>query len=252
MLKPYIFAHRGAKGYCIENTIPCFKKAVKMGAGIETDIQFTRDKELVCFHDFYIKLNSKWYDLKNFILKELREIDFDDKRIIPTVSELFETFKANNNTLRYSCDIRSKKAGFRLIDCAKEYKILERIEITDHRLYYLAGLRKYNKILKLVYTLSEDIVSINKNSVNFDKLKDLKVYAINLKSWRANIHNFKEIIDNGFKCYVWGVNKKAMMKKVLNLRSNNEIVDVIYTDYPDILINLLNDKQKRKIVELEK
>jgi len=241
MLKPYIFAHRGARGYCIENTIPCFKKAVKMGAGIETDIQLTKDKELVCFHDFYIILESKLYDLKNFTLKELRGINFHDKRRIPTVTDLFKTFKAINNTLRYSCDIRGKKAGFRLIDIAKRYSILARIEITDHRLYYLASLRKYNKDLKLVYTLPEDIARINKNSVDFEKLKDLKVNAINLKSWRANTNNFKEIIDYGFKCYVWGVNKKAMMKKVLNLRYNNETVDAIYTDYPDILINLLND-----------
>ncbi len=46
-MKPYIFAHRGASGYEIENTIPSFKKAISMGAGIETDIRATKDKKLI-------------------------------------------------------------------------------------------------------------------------------------------------------------------------------------------------------------
>ena len=45
MEEHYIFGHRGAMGYCIENTIPCFRKAVQMGAGIETDLRMTRDKK---------------------------------------------------------------------------------------------------------------------------------------------------------------------------------------------------------------
>ena len=38
MKKPYIFAHRGAMGYCIENTMESFRKAVDMKVGIETDV----------------------------------------------------------------------------------------------------------------------------------------------------------------------------------------------------------------------
>ncbi len=37
-MKSYVFGYRGASGYEIENTIPSFRKAVKMGAGIESDI----------------------------------------------------------------------------------------------------------------------------------------------------------------------------------------------------------------------
>ena len=45
-MKPYVFGHRGASGYEIENTLPSFKKAVRMGAGIETDVQETKEKKL--------------------------------------------------------------------------------------------------------------------------------------------------------------------------------------------------------------
>ncbi|MFX0030133.1 MAG: glycerophosphodiester phosphodiesterase, partial [Candidatus Hermodarchaeota archaeon] len=42
-MKPYIFGHRGASGYEIENTVSAYKKAVSMGAGIEADVQLTKD-----------------------------------------------------------------------------------------------------------------------------------------------------------------------------------------------------------------
>jgi len=241
MFKPYIFAHRGAMGYCIENTIPCFKKAVEMGAGIETDFQLTNDKELVCFHDNFIKVDSMSYDLKKFTLEELKNIKFQDARKIPTAKELFSTFKKNNDYLRYSCDIRGKKAGFRLIDIAKDYKIFEKIEITERKLFNLSSLRKYDKNVKLVYTLQEHIAKINNNTVNFERLHDLKIETINIICWRANFKNFKEIIGNGFKCYVWGVNRKSRMERILRMRYYDEKVDSIYTDYPDTLINLRNE-----------
>ena len=66
-MKPYVFGHRGASGYEIENTLPSFKKAVRMGAGIETDVQETKDKELICFHDYYIKSKLKKFNIKRII-----------------------------------------------------------------------------------------------------------------------------------------------------------------------------------------
>lgn len=236
-MKPFVFAHRGASGYEIENTIPSFKKAVRMGAGIETDVQETKDKKLICFHDYFIEANSEKYDLKRITLKKLRSLKFIDNRKIPSVQEVFELFH-KNHSLRYSFDIRDKFAGFKLIDIAKRFNILDRIEITERRLKCISSLRSYNKKVKIVHTLPEIIKQVNKNTVNFDMLKNLEVYAINLIFLRSSFDNFKEIIDNGFKCYIWSVNAKSRMKKVLKLKFKNEGVDAIYTDYPDIFINL--------------
>lgn len=47
-----IYAHRGASGYEVENTMSAFEKALKLGAdGIEIDLQITKDSILVVFHD---------------------------------------------------------------------------------------------------------------------------------------------------------------------------------------------------------
>ena len=46
------FAHRGFSGQFPENTMLAFEKAVEAGAdGIELDVQFSKDGELVIMHD---------------------------------------------------------------------------------------------------------------------------------------------------------------------------------------------------------
>ncbi|MFX0057757.1 MAG: glycerophosphodiester phosphodiesterase [Candidatus Hodarchaeota archaeon] len=244
MKKPYIFGHRGAMGYCIENTLPCFKRAVDVGAGIEADLQLTKDNQLICFHDHYIESNSKRFNLKKLTLNELNSIKFSDNRKIPTAKDLFKYFQHLNRSLRFSFDIRDKFVGFNLIDLANKFNLLDKIEITERRLNCILDLREYNKEVKIIHTLPEIILNVNKKSVNFDFLKEIKINTINIVFWRSTLNNFKEIIDNGFKCYVWGVNSKSRMKNVLNLRYRDEHVNAIYTDYPDILINL-RDKIKR-------
>ena len=47
-----VFAHRGVSGSYPENTMLAFEKAVELGcAGIELDVQLTKDGEIVIIHD---------------------------------------------------------------------------------------------------------------------------------------------------------------------------------------------------------
>ena len=50
--RPIVFGHRGASGEAPENTLPAFERALEQGAAIlETDVQLTRDGEVVIAHD---------------------------------------------------------------------------------------------------------------------------------------------------------------------------------------------------------
>lgn len=53
-LRGWHYAHRGLhdnKGDAPENSIPAFRRAVEAGYGIELDVQLTRDRVAVVFHD---------------------------------------------------------------------------------------------------------------------------------------------------------------------------------------------------------
>lgn len=72
-----VFAHRGASGYTIENTLHAFNLAKKLGAdGIEIDVQMTKDEELIVFHDLNLSrlagINKKITDCTLQEIKTLR------------------------------------------------------------------------------------------------------------------------------------------------------------------------------------
>ncbi|TFG28945.1 MAG: glycerophosphodiester phosphodiesterase [Promethearchaeota archaeon] len=235
MNKPYIFAHRGASAYCIENTMHSFQMAIEMKVGIESDIQITKDKILVCFHDPAFKIENKWYIIRKLTFDELKLLNFEDDRQIPKLRKVFDTFNYCPKNLRYSFDIINKQAGLELINSIKKYSTFKQVEITDTRIYVLKRLRKYNRKVKLVYTVPHNIFQINNKTIYFDKLEETNINAINLKIDYINMEIFRNIVKNGFKCYVWGVNSQAEMIKALKLRADREFIRAIYTDYPDLL-----------------
>ena len=233
---PYIFGHRGFMSKYPENTMEGFKQAVNLGVGIESDVQLTNDNNLVCFHDKSFKIGGKWYDVSKLTLEEIRTLKFRDKRLIPEVSEVFETLNGENSNPRYSFDIRSEAEGIKLIDLALKKNLLERVEITDKRIPILTKLRKFHENAKLVHTVPEKIKHFDNKRVDFNYLKELKINSLNIVSWRANPQNLKVILDNGFNCYVWGVNSKNRMKRLFSFIYHNKGISAIYTDYPDVAL----------------
>jgi glycerophosphoryl diester phosphodiesterase len=240
---PYIFAHRGGMGLCIENTIPCFLNALIYKVGIETDVQLTKDGVLICFHDYVFKLNSKRYDVANLTYDEMQQLKFPDDRKIPTTHELFKIV-LNESNIRMSFDIRGKKAGKVLIDTAKQYGLLDKIEISDRSMITLSQLRKFDDKVKLIYTLPEDISKVNEGNLNFEKLHGVNVKAINLKSFRANMKNLNEILKHGLECYVWDLNTKSRLKKIMQMRIRDKTISAIYTDYPDFATSIRTELEE--------
>ncbi len=58
LFNDYLYAHRGLHdntGDAPENSMAAFRKAVEAGFGMELDIQLTKDKQVVVFHDFTLK-----------------------------------------------------------------------------------------------------------------------------------------------------------------------------------------------------
>lgn len=92
------YAHRGLHDNASdapENSLAAFKKAVKAGYGIEMDVQLTRDKIPVVFHDFTLEricgkegkvCDYTWQELKEFRLCESEET-------IPRFEEVLKAVK---------------------------------------------------------------------------------------------------------------------------------------------------------------
>ena len=100
-VKPIIIAHRGASAYAPENTISAFHKAVNSNAdGIELDIKFSADKEIVVIHDQTVDRTTNGKGkVKELSSDELRKLDagsffskdFENEKI-PFLKEVLEKF----------------------------------------------------------------------------------------------------------------------------------------------------------------
>lgn len=90
-----LYAHRGLfdnEGDAPENSLPAFAKAVESGFGIEMDIQLTKDKIPVVFHDFTLKRACRTSGkVMDYTYEELKKLElFCSQEHIPTFEEALE------------------------------------------------------------------------------------------------------------------------------------------------------------------
>lgn len=90
------YAHRGLWNERIaENSMPAFIGAIRKGYGIELDVQLSRDKQIMVFHDSDLKrmcgVNRRVSDLTCAELKMLRLAGTD--QTIPTLAEVLALVK---------------------------------------------------------------------------------------------------------------------------------------------------------------
>ncbi len=100
-----IFAHRGLSSIYPENTLLAFSKAMEYKIdGIETDVQMTKDGELVIFHDEMLArtTNGKGF-LRDYTLEELKKLNANNKMDyeveIPTLDEFLALVEGSGLTI---------------------------------------------------------------------------------------------------------------------------------------------------------
>lgn len=120
--KPFVIAHRGFSGLFPENTIRSVSEAISIGSDIiEFDVQLTKDKEIVVFHDATVErilTSEHGKAIADFTLDELKKKDFgswfhsrfsDCK--VATLLELLELKRTSkNNSFDYIIEIKGRNS----------------------------------------------------------------------------------------------------------------------------------------------
>lgn len=93
--KGVYYAHRGLhdnESEAPENSLPAFKKAVKAGYGIELDVQLTKDRVPVVFHDFTLeRACGKPGKVYEYTYEELQQFSlFQSNERIPKFEEILK------------------------------------------------------------------------------------------------------------------------------------------------------------------
>ncbi|HEU0026541.1 MAG TPA: glycerophosphodiester phosphodiesterase [Ktedonobacterales bacterium] len=119
--RPLFFAHRGGSALAPENTLPAYERGLALGAdALELDIHYTRDGEIVVFHDDMLERTTNGSGpISALTLDEIKRLDAGYRFTpdggatypwrgqgvtIPTLVEVFERFP----DVRINIDIKQE------------------------------------------------------------------------------------------------------------------------------------------------
>jgi len=133
---PLVIAHRGARKYVPENTIPAMEQSALLKAdGVEFDVQMTRDGALVVCHNYLVDKTSNGHGrIADMTFQELRELDFGDGVKIPTVDEVLLAARnmrvINMETKRPPVAVRREMVG-KCVDAIRKFHLEKKIIVSS-------------------------------------------------------------------------------------------------------------------------
>ncbi len=250
---PQITAHRGFSYAAPENTLYAFEKAIEADADyIELDVQQTSDGQLVVFHDSKLaRTTNGTGELKDYTYDELQKLssgewfhrgdtDYSDAKI-PLLSEVLEL--AENDIL---LNIEIKKTGNpedtarKTVDLLREYDMIDSCYITSFSYSALKAAKQSEPKIKtaLIANLSAGAV--------YTQLKYIDALSLNYMFVTQSV--ISSAHRSGKRVFVWTVNNRADMERMLVMGADNIITDrpdiagkAVYSyDMSDVVLSLLD------------
>jgi glycerophosphoryl diester phosphodiesterase len=246
-----IIAHRGASAYYPENTIPAFEGAIAMDADmVELDVQLTSDKEVVVFHDEKI---SRCTDGKgriaDYTLASLKKLDagswFDKKfrnTRIPTLAEVLDVCK---NRIAVNIEIKTEAVSRMFFGGVEEkcLKIVGHSGMREHVVFSSFDPRAIMHLKQIDDTAAVAVLFEKKHygsKLPSDVMDSLGADAFNCSSSELNKKWLANIKSKNIPVNIYTVDNEKRMKKFLDMGVNG-----IFTNKPDVLRRVLDDRKQR-------
>ena len=205
------YIHRGlAKKGFKENTLSAFKYSFKKRYGIETDLQVTKDNQLICFHDFNLRrrfnLNKNVKDINYSSLKKI-----SNKRKAP-VPKLEDLLRISRNKYPLLLEIKPLLTKHSLLNLIKLMKKTKKYGIFSFKEKNLINLYKLNKKLNL------GLLFLSTSNLRTIKSKSKKLYVKFLGLEKSFLSN-KKLAKIRKPIFYYTVKKKDLFKKYKNSKN---------------------------------
>lgn len=231
------FGHRGYSGNYPENTMLAFQKAIEVGAaGIELDVQFSKDGQLVVIHDETLDRTTTgkgW--VKDHTLAELKSLDASYKftgqfgfNPIPTLDEVLE-FMSDKDALT---NIELKTGVFEyegiekaVLECIRKHNVSEKVIISSFNHYSVLKIQRLAPDLKCGLLTDCWLIEAGKYVHN----AGVPCYHPNFRNLTPEIT--AEIKQYGLQINTWTVNTHEDFRYLESLG-----VDIAIGNYPEIIV----------------
>jgi glycerophosphoryl diester phosphodiesterase len=240
----WTIAHRGASGHAPENTMAAFRRAVELGARfIETDLQITRDAQVIAIHDFTLDRTTSGKGQVHLLsLDQIRALDagawFGDRGAgsfsgerVPTLGEILN-FAKEHDVIFY-LEIKSGPAWgveHAVVAALRDQNASARIVILSFDPSTIDSVHRLDSTMMTGFLCehpSNDLVerTVRAGARQLVAGGDLITTAVVEKAHHA-----------GLQVVAWTINEPEQMRRLIAAG-----VDGIITDYPDRLLSVLRD-----------
>lgn len=213
-----IIAYRGVDKTVPENTMAAFREAILEGAqAIQLDVHFSRDKELVIFHD---DSESRMIEGVGFVrhhtLEELQSYSFRNfrdqtKLRIPSLKEYLAWAK----DLPHTTIIHMKNNHFlypgmeeAVLDLVESYDLLHRVILTSTRISSMRLLRDLHQDVRLALMMDHGEEGF------FDEIPSLKLEALIPNRMLVNEDLVKKARELGLEVWPFAVNRPSSLSRM--------------------------------------
>ncbi|AOH55644.1 hypothetical protein ABE28_014890 [Peribacillus muralis] len=234
-----IFAHRGSAGTHPENTMSAFHEAARVGAdGIETDVQLSKDGEVIIMHDERLDrtTNASGY-VKDWTLQQLKTVDASfgfkgnwGKEKIPTLEELL-IWLSHNQLL---CNIELKNTFFlypgleeKVIQLVRAYEMEGRIILSSFNHYSLVNCHQLAPELETAPLYRDGLY------MPWVYAKAIGGSAIHPNIRAAPDAIIQASLSMGMPVRPYTINKAAEMKRLYGMGCS-----AIITDFPKVAVRV--------------
>jgi len=209
-----LIAHRGFCNGEFENTFPAFLNACKKPFyGIETDIQFTSDNHIVCFHDRTIsRLMGEKIKLTELSYKELYKKQFLPHNHIHLKTKIctFSNYLKICKKYKKQCIIEIKnklndKQIKKIFSKIRWLRYIDNCTIISFNQHVLKKIRQFNEDIKLQLLIKNPLrpyisfckkynidASILDRLITKDVVKKLNANNIKIGAWTVNDKNIAQ------------------------------------------------------------
>jgi len=237
-----VWAHRGASGDAPENTLAAFRLAAEVGAdGIELDVHFTKDRQIVVTHDdnvIRVTGHDGW--VRQMTLSELKALDFSNHmeayagEKIPTLEEVLQLVKPTGMLINIEL-----KTNFQTPEGLEEavQMLVEKYGMEDRIIYSSFNHYSLKQMREVAPEMPQGILYEEKllDACRYGK-EIVGVQAIHPCYEAMNVPGEVERChEAGLRVHPWTVNTEEDMKWMLDIG-----VDAIITNYPAKCIELRN------------
>lgn len=231
------YAHRGASEYAPENTLSSFYLGLLQGAnGIETDVQRTKDGELVLFHDDTVdRVSDGCGKVSDQTLKELRNLKIFGNATkgyydrIVTLRELLEKFSEYD--IRFAIELKCEGVEEDTLSMINEFGVLSKTTFTSFQFDYIKRIKELNDKARVGWLVFEV------TDKNIKQLLDIGGEEMAPRAGCITDAIMKKLRSINLGVRAWDVSNVNVMKKMCDLK-----VDGMTVNFPDRLFEYLAER----------